>query len=73
MLIPVRCFTCNKVIGGYYEEFYERVEKERAEKGHKAAEAMAVKVMDEKGIARYCCRRIYMAHTDLIDDVLPYD
>ena len=63
MLIPVRCFTCNKVIGGHYEEFSERVSKDED----------AAAVMDDLGIERYCCRRIYMAHTNLIDDVLPYD
>ena len=63
MLIPVRCFTCNKVIGGHYEKFCERVAK-----GENAAE-----VMNDLGIERYCCRRIYMAHTDLIDEMLPYD
>jgi DNA-directed RNA polymerase subunit N len=63
MLIPVRCFTCNKVIGGHYEKFCERVAK-----GEDAAT-----VMNDLGIARYCCRRIYMTHTDLIDEMLPYD
>jgi DNA-directed RNA polymerase subunit N (RpoN/RPB10) len=29
--------------------------------------------MNDLGIARYCCRRIYMTHTDLIDEMLPYD
>nr|MCS5525079.1 DNA-directed RNA polymerase subunit N [Candidatus Poseidoniia archaeon] len=53
MLIPVRCFTCNKVIGGHYEKFCERVAK-----GENGAE-----VMNDLGIERYCCRRIYMAHT----------
>ena len=57
MLIPVRCFTCNKVIGGHYEKFCED----------------AATVMSDLGIERYCCRRIYMTHTDLIDEMLPYD
>ena len=29
--------------------------------------------MSDLGIERYCCRRIYMTHTDLIDEMLPYD
>jgi len=47
MLIPVRCFSCNKVIGGSYEEFIERKEN-----GEDPAE-----VMDDLGIKRYCCGR----------------
>ena len=63
MLIPVRCFSCNKVVGGTYEEFVER-----RESGEDPA-----KVMDDLGINRYCCRKIYVSHLDLIDELLPYD
>jgi len=63
MLIPVRCFSCNKIVGGSYEEFVER-----RENGEDPA-----KVMDDLGIERYCCRKIYVSHLDLIDELLPYD
>lgn len=63
MLVPVRCFSCNKVVGGAYEEFVERQEN-----GEDPA-----KVMDDLGIERYCCRKIYVSHLDLIDELLPYD
>ena len=63
MLIPDRCFSCNKVVGGAYEEFVER-----RESGEDPA-----KVMDDLGINRYCCRKIYVSHLDLIDELLPYD
>ena len=63
MLIPVRCFSCNKIVGGSYEEFVER-----RENGEDPA-----KVMDDLGIKRYCCRKIYVSHLDLIDELLPYD
>ena len=63
MLVPVRCFSCNKIVGGTYEEFVER-----RENGEDPA-----KVMDDLGIKRYCCRKIYVSHLDLIDELLPYD
>ena len=63
MLVPVRCFSFNKVIGGSYEEFIER--KENGE--------IPAEVMDDLGIKRYCCRKIYVSHLDLIDELLPYD
>ena len=63
MLVPVRCFSCNKIVGGAYEEFAER--KENGED--------PAKVMDDLGIKRYCCRKIYVSHLDLIDELLPYD
>tara|TARA_B100000678_G_C17779036_1_gene329946 strand:- start:148 stop:339 length:192 start_codon:yes stop_codon:yes gene_type:complete len=63
MLIPVRCFSCNKIIGGFYEAFIERKEN-----GEDPAE-----IMDDLGIERYCCRKIFVSHLDLIDELLPYD
>ncbi len=59
MIIPVRCFTCGKVVGNVYEIYRNRVDK-----GDDPGE-----VMDELGIERYCCRRMLLAHRDLIDDV----
>lgn len=62
MIIPVRCFTCGKVVGGMYETFKKRV---KAGEGPK-------EVMDSLGLTRYCCRRILLAHADLIDEILPF-
>ena len=62
MLIPVRCFTCGKVIGGIYEEFRERVEQ-----GENPA-----KVFEELGITRYCCKRMLLSHIDLIDEIMRF-
>jgi len=62
MIIPVRCFTCGKVIGHLYEEYSGRVSEGEDPK----------KVMDSLGIERYCCRRMFLTHVDLIDEVMPY-
>lgn len=62
MIVPVRCFSCGKVVGGMWEDFSKRVEK-----GENAG-----KVLDELGIERYCCRRMLLAHVDLMDDLLKY-
>ncbi len=63
MLIPVRCFTCGKVIGSYYENFQKMVEMGEEPK----------EVLDKLGIKRYCCRRMLMSNQNLIDDVMHYD
>ena len=63
MMIPVRCFTCGKVIGSAYAPY-----KARVESGEDPA-----KVLDSLGITRYCCRRMLISHADLIKDVAPYD
>ncbi|MCK5773482.1 MAG: DNA-directed RNA polymerase subunit N [Thermoplasmata archaeon] len=62
MIIPVRCFTCGKVIGQLYDEFNLRVQ------GGEDAK----KVLDELGLERYCCRRMFLTHVDLIDQIMPY-
>ena len=58
-MIPVRCFTCGKVIADVWEEFKERVKKEEPKK-----------VLDELGIDRYCCRRMLLSHAELIDEIV---
>ncbi len=62
MIIPIRCFSCGKVIASLYEEF-----KRRAEGGENPKE-----VMDNLGIERYCCRRMLLTHIDLIDEIMPF-
>jgi DNA-directed RNA polymerase subunit N len=62
MIIPVRCFTCGKVIGGLYEEYLRRTQM-----GEKPQE-----VMDSLGLERYCCRRMFLTHVELADELAPY-
>jgi DNA-directed RNA polymerase subunit N len=62
IIIPVRCFTCGKVVGDKWEEFARRV---------KAGEG-AGKVLDNLGVTRYCCRRMLLSHVDIIDEVLKF-
>jgi len=30
------------------------------------------KVLDDLGVERYCCRRMLLAHVELVDDLSPY-
>lgn len=62
MIVPVRCFTCGKVIGDSYELYAQRIEM-----GEKSNE-----ILDSLGIERYCCRKMLVAHADLIDEVMAY-
>ena len=62
MMIPVRCFSCGKVIGSEYEAYVERTQ----------AGENPQKVMDDLGLIRYCCRRMLVSQVDLIDDSAPY-
>jgi len=61
MIMPVRCFTCGKVVGSAYSEYTKRVKMGEDPK----------KVLDDLGFDRYCCRRMIVAHADLIDEIAP--
>ncbi len=62
-MIPVRCFTCGKVIGDKFEEFERRV----------SAGEDPGQVLDELGLDKYCCRRMIISHCDLIDEFLQFE
>ena len=62
MIIPVRCFTCGKVVGSAFPSFVERTRQGEEPR----------KVLDELGLKRYCCRRMMLSHAELIDEVLPF-
>jgi DNA-directed RNA polymerase subunit N (RpoN/RPB10) len=80
MIIPVRCFTCNKVISDKWVPFVEQVKKEKSDTVdndikdldieyinlNKPNKSIEGKVMDELGLHRYCCRRMFLGNVHLI-------
>lgn len=62
MIIPVRCFTCGKVVASAFPVFVERT------RGGEKPNA----VLDDLGLVRYCCRRMVLSNAELIDEVLPF-
>ena len=62
MIKPVRCFSCGAVIAHKWEEFSQLTEA-----GVEMAEAL-----DKIGLKRYCCRRMYVGHIDLIYETAPF-
>ncbi|MBN1170443.1 DNA-directed RNA polymerase subunit N [Candidatus Micrarchaeota archaeon] len=61
MEFPVRCFTCGSVIGHKYDEYRSGIRDKNPDV-----------VLDELGMERYCCRRMFLAHVDIISQVLKY-
>jgi DNA-directed RNA polymerase subunit N len=61
MEFPVRCFTCGAVIGDLYEKY-------KAGQGSKGAG----EVLDELGIERYCCRRMFLGHVEGMEAIKKY-
>jgi DNA-directed RNA polymerase subunit N len=62
MIIPVRCFSCGKVIGDKWEDYRKRIELGELPRD----------VLDDLGIDRYCCRRMLLSHVEIIDEVIKF-
>ncbi|KAI8833857.1 8 kDa subunit-domain-containing protein [Chytriomyces cf. hyalinus JEL632] len=60
MLIPVRCFSCGKVIGNMWDQYLTYLQMDIPE-----GEALT-----KLGLQRYCCRRMVLTHVDLIEKLL---
>jgi DNA-directed RNA polymerase subunit N len=58
LMYPVRCFSCGSLVGDKWDEFSKRV-KEGEDAG---------KVLDSLSVKRYCCRRMLLAHVEIIDE-----
>jgi len=74
VIIPVRCFTCGKIIGDAFEEYKKRYEdyKKAVDNGEKPKETPK-KILDDLGIDRYCCRRMILTHVNLLEEAAPYE
>jgi hypothetical protein len=74
MIIPIRCFTCSKVIADKYDYF--QMEKAKLKPVDMGDDENNLKffndihtkeILDKLGLIRYCCRRSLMSSVDLMD------
>lgn len=77
MIIPVKCFTCGKVLADKYRYYKEEVRKRKVEEGvnpddviyytkEQTEKTPEGKVMDDLGLNKMCCRRHMLTHVDII-------
>tara|TARA_B100001142_G_C13692044_1_gene406335 strand:+ start:156 stop:413 length:258 start_codon:yes stop_codon:yes gene_type:complete len=82
MIIPVRCFTCGKVIGSKWKRYEELVLENRLKQGKDPKEDSILDIvylsddstqktpeaiaLDQLGLVRYCCRRHLLGHVELV-------
>ena len=72
MIIPIRCFTCNGVIGNKWEPFQKEKNamlKEGKTEMEATNEALLKVSLEQEN---YCCRRMLISHVDVIDNMLLY-
>mgnify|MGYP000347915695 CR=1 FL=1 len=76
MIIPVKCFTCGKVLGDKYRYYVREVRRRKSQAGMDLDEVVYLtseyvqktpegEVMDELKLARPCCRRHVLTHVDI--------
>jgi DNA-directed RNA polymerase subunit N len=84
MIIPVRCFTCGKVLGDKYNYYKRKVDEANKtlnknkeihitnnDKSYNLFEESTIEneVLEELGLTKICCRRHMLTHRDIIDDM----
>jgi DNA-directed RNA polymerase I, II, and III subunit RPABC5 len=82
MIIPIRCFTCNKVIAHLWDEYLNKIQMAYIEediKNNKKKRFIDIeelenktiegKILDEMNLHRYCCRRMMLSHVDLCNKI----
>jgi DNA-directed RNA polymerase I, II, and III subunit RPABC5 len=77
MIIPIRCFSCGKVIGNKWEAYLGLLQVPAAlctalHCTALQAEYQEGDALDALQLKRYCCRRMLLGHVDLIEKLLNY-
>lgn len=63
MLFPIRCFTCGKLIS-HLHKTYELM----------LTDKVPIKdALDKLNVKRYCCRRMFLTHTDTFKYISEFD
>ena len=84
-IIPVRCFSCGKVIGDKWNAYLELLARDMSEGWvftvpwtlsyltSDVSISTNRDALDELQLKRYCCRRMVLTHVDLIEKLLHYN
>jgi DNA-directed RNA polymerase subunit N len=83
MIIPVRCFTCHKVLGDKWNYYKSKVDEEERKHANvkytkeniKIDSKMDIyitdvykgKILNDLGLDKICCRRHLLGHVDMMD------
>lgn len=77
-MLPVRCYSCNKVIGQYQTPWenlpiFKKIKKDSdmafADEFEKESNDFFVK----ENITRYCCKRMFLGFFDFLEDAQKYN
>ena len=76
MIIPIKCFTCGKVLADKYQFYVREVRKIKIEQGEDPEKVVYLtkenvsktpegQVLDNLGLKRMCCRRHMLTHVEI--------
>ena len=76
MIIPVKCFTCGKVLGNKYRFYKTEIKKRKISKSMEVDKVIYLtndyidktpegEVLDLLKLNKYCCRRHILTHVDI--------
>ena len=74
MIIPVKCFTCGKVLADKYLYYLKEVNKRKIDKGDDDVQYLTKdnmkktpegEVLDSLGLTKMCCRLHMLTHVDI--------
>jgi len=76
MIIPVKCFTCGKVLANKYRYYKREVIKRQLTQGktpeaveylspERTDKTILAEVLDELKLTKICCRRHMITHQDI--------
>ena len=76
MLIPIKCFTCGKVLADKYRFYQIEIKKRKINKNMDVEKVIYLtkdfinktpegEVLDVLGLNKYCCRSHLLTHVDI--------
>jgi DNA-directed RNA polymerase subunit N (RpoN/RPB10) len=81
MIIPVRCYTCGKLLADKYQYYESELLRKKLAINSKEDPLMininaddikktiSGEIMDELGLTRICCRKVMLTSINIIDEI----
>ena len=83
MIIPVRCYTCGKVLADKYLYYERELLRKKLATGNNTEEdpliininatdvkkTIAGEILDELGLIRMCCRKVMLTSINIIHEI----
>lgn len=77
MIIPIRCFTCGKLIAHLWENYQQQLQNEvnkltetyQETIDNQTVRSIESNILNQFDLKRYCCRRMILTHVDLSEKI----